>query len=303
MYVSPVIAESVQLEVNCSGTFQRYHLALKHNPNAKKVLFGKNFKPARFLNLQRCSNESNARTGTMAPPLLEEGIFSHGNGSGTNIVDIPKYGRLVTDCAKMRIFADLITRLHVEKHRCLVFCQMTRMLDILEDFLTWKKMSFFRMDGSTSIQDRRYMVDEYQRNDTTFCFLLSTRAGGLGINLIAADTVIFYDNDWNPTMDEQATDRAHRIGQTKPVTVYRILTKGTVEEKIVKRAKQKQNVQSTVYGDTFKLKDVVQLVMDDEVGADADGGGASFIKQKRQRGGGGKKKESVVKESPVKAGG
>jgi len=79
---------------------------------------------------------------------------------------------------------------------------MTRMLDILEDFLTWRKMSFFRMDGSTSIQDRRYMVDEFQRNDNIFCFLLSTRAGGLGVNLIAADTVIFYDNDWNPTMDE-----------------------------------------------------------------------------------------------------
>lgn len=86
------------------------------------------------------------------------------------------------------------------------------------------------------------MVEEYQRNDNVFAFLLSTRAGGLGVNLIAADTVIFYDNDWNPTMDEQATDRAHRIGQTKPVTVYRIITRNTVEEKIVKRAKQKQNV-------------------------------------------------------------
>jgi len=138
------------------------------------------------------------------------------------------------------------------------------MIDILEDFLTWKKMTFFRLDGQTTIQDRRYMVEEFQRNDNIFCFLLSTRAGGLGINLIAADTVIFYDNDWNPTMDEQATDRAHRIGQTKPVTVYRIMTKGTVEERIVKRAKQKQNVQSTVYGDTFKMKDVVQLVMGDE---------------------------------------
>ena len=153
-----------------------------------------------------------------------------------NIVDIPKYGCLVTDCAKMRIYDELVTRLYAEKHRCLVFCQMTRMIDILEDFMTWKKMSFFRLDGSTSIADRRYMVEEYQRNDKIFAFLLSTRAGGLGINLISADTVIFYDNDWNPTMDEQATDRAHRIGQTKPVTVYRIITRGTVEEKIVKRA-------------------------------------------------------------------
>ena len=89
---------------------------------------------------------------------------------------------------------------------------MTRMLDILEDFFTWKKLSYFRLDGQTSTMDRRYMVEEFQRSNDIFAFLLSTRAGGLGINLIAADTVIFYDNDWNPTMDEQATDRAHRIG-------------------------------------------------------------------------------------------
>lgn len=78
---------------------------------------------------------------------------------------------------------------------------MTRMLDILEDFLCWKKYTYFRMDGSTSIPDRRYMVEEYQKNPNIFAFLLSTRAGGLGVNLTAADTVIFYDNDWNPTMD------------------------------------------------------------------------------------------------------
>ena len=83
--------------------------------------------------------------------MLDEGVYNCGGVTGTNVVDIPKYGRLVTDCAKMRIFADLIYRLHAEKHRCLVFCQMTRMLDILEDFLTWKKMSFFRLDGQTTI--------------------------------------------------------------------------------------------------------------------------------------------------------
>jgi len=188
-----------------------------------------------------------------------------GDQTHKKIIEIPKYNRLVTDCAKMKVFADLVMRLHAEKHRCLVFCQMTRMLDILEDFLMWKKMTYFRMDGSTMGMERRFMVEEYQKNDSIFAFLLSTRAGGLGVNLIAADTVIFYDNDWNPTMDEQATDRAHRIGQTKEVTVYRIVTRGTVEEKIVKRAKQKQSVQSTVYGDTFKMKEVVQMVMDDEV--------------------------------------
>ena len=81
------------------------------------------------------------------------------------------------------------------------------------------------------------MVEDFQKNPNVFAFLLSTRAGGLGVNLTAADTVIFYDNDWNPTIDAQAQDRAHRIGQTKPVSVYRLITQGTVEEKIVRRAK------------------------------------------------------------------
>lgn len=86
------------------------------------------------------------------------------------------------------------------------------MLDILEDFMTKKKYVFFRLDGSCNIADRRDMVAEFQVNPKIFAFLLSTRAGGLGVTLTAADVVIFYDNDWNPTMDAQATDRAHRIG-------------------------------------------------------------------------------------------
>ena len=145
---------------------------------------------------------------------------------------------------------------------------MTKMMDILEDFLIWQKYSYFRMDGSTQLQDRRFMVEEFQTNPNIFIFILSTRAGGLGINLIAADTVIFYDNDWNPTMDAQATDRAHRIGQKKKVMVYRLVTKNTVEERILRRARQKENVQSTVYGanlkaDSFSTRDVVDMIIDD----------------------------------------
>lgn len=112
------------------------------------------------------------------------------------------------------------------------------------------------------------MVEEFQSNPNVFVFILSTRAGGLGINLIAADTVIFYDNDWNPTMDSQATDRAHRIGQKKTVHVYRLVTKSSVEERILRRARQKESVQSTVYGanlkaDSFSTRDVVDMIIDD----------------------------------------
>jgi DNA helicase INO80 len=124
---------------------------------------------------------------------------------------------------------------------------MTKMIDILEEYVVRMGYKYFRLDGSSNIADRRDMVVDFQTQEDIFCFLLSTRAGGLGVTLTAADTVIFYDNDWNPTMDAQATDRAHRyplqihylidrIGQDKQVSVYRLVTKGTIEERIVKRA-------------------------------------------------------------------
>lgn len=204
--------------------------------------------------------------------LFEEGLLPElfYNSEGTAEVEVPQFNKLISDCAKLRVLDDLLKRLKEENHRCLIFCQMTKMLDILEDYLSWRKYKYFRMDGSSSIADRRDMVHEFQRNPQVFCFLLSTRACGLGVTLTAADTVIFYDNDWNPTMDAQATDRAHRIGQTKKVSIYRLITKGTVEERIVKRAKQKQNVQATVYsggafkGDVFKPKEVIELLYDED---------------------------------------
>jgi hypothetical protein len=117
----------------------------------------------------------------------------------------------------------------------------------------YRNHKYLRLDGSSKLSDRRDMVEDYQTKPEIFIFLLSTRAGGLGINLTAADTVIFYDSDWNPTMDEQvsiillfliskAMDRAHRLGQTRQVTVYRLITKSTIEERILKRAKQKHAV-------------------------------------------------------------
>ena len=101
---------------------------------------------------------------------------------------------------------------------------------------------YLRLDGNSKISDRRDMVEDFQNRTDIFVFLLSTRAGGLGINLTAADTVLFYEMDWNPTADQQAMDRVHRLGQTKQVTVYRLITKGTIEERILLRARQKHEV-------------------------------------------------------------
>ncbi|PSS01777.1 DNA helicase [Actinidia chinensis var. chinensis] len=135
--------------------------------------------------------------------------------------------------------------------------------------MNYRKYRYLRLDGSSSIMDRRDMVRDFQHRSDIFVFLLSTRAGGLGINLTAADTVIFYESDWNPTLDLQAMDRAHRLGQTKDVTVYRLICKETVEEKILQRASQKNTVQQLVMtgghvqDDLLAPEDVVSLLIDD----------------------------------------
>lgn len=167
---------------------------------------------------------------------------------------VPHLGKLIADSGKMLVLDRLLQRLKAEGHRVLIFSQMRKMIDILQDYMQYRNYRVFRLDGGTDLADRRDMVNEFQSSDRVFAFLLSTRAGGLGITLTAADTVIFYDNDWNPTMDAQAMDRVHRIGQTKQVTVYRLVCRGTVEERILKRARAKFEIQNTVYSGGFKLQ-------------------------------------------------
>ncbi|OAQ75158.1 SNF2 family helicase/ATPase [Purpureocillium lilacinum] len=163
----------------------------------------------------------------------------------TNI-SVPSMRRFVTDSGKLAKLDELLFKLKAEGHRVLLYFQMTRMIDMMEEYLTYRNFKYCRLDGSTKLEDRRDTVHDFQTRPEIFIFLLSTRAGGLGINLTSADTVIFYDSDWNPTIDSQAMDRAHRLGQTKQVTVYRLITRGTIEERIRKRALQKEEVQRVV---------------------------------------------------------
>ena len=143
-------------------------------------------------------------------------------------------------CGKMVLLDKLLPKLRAQGSRVLIFSQMTRVLDILEDYMRLRAMAYCRIDGNTAGEDRdRYMEEYNAPGSEKFAFLLSTRAGGLGINLQTADVVILYDSDWNPQADLQAMDRAHRIGQTKPVRVYRLVTDKTVEEKILERAERK----------------------------------------------------------------
>lgn len=154
---------------------------------------------------------------------------------------------LVYNCGKMVILDKLLPKLQEQGSRVLVFSQMTRMLDILEDYCHWRCYNYCRLDGNTPHEDRQRQINEYNEpNSKKFIFMLSTRAGGLGINLATADVVIIYDSDWNPQMDLQAMDRAHRIGQKKQVRVFRMITENTVEEKIVERAEVKLRLDKLV---------------------------------------------------------
>lgn len=147
---------------------------------------------------------------------------------------------LVYNSGKMMYLDKLLTEMKRRNSRVLIFTQMTRTLDILEDYCTMREYEYRRIDGSTSAAERGEAIDEFNaENSEIFIFLLSTRAGGLGINLATADIVIMYDSDWNPQIDLQAQDRAHRIGQTKQVFVFKFITESTIEEKIIYRALEK----------------------------------------------------------------
>lgn len=154
---------------------------------------------------------------------------------------------LVTNSGKMLALDKLLPKVHEQGSRVLIFSQMTRVLDILEDYCMWRGYEYCRLDGNTPHEDRQQAIEMYNAPDSTkFIFMLSTRAGGLGINLATADVVILYDSDWNPQVDLQAMDRAHRIGQKKAVRVFRLITENTVEERIVERAEMKLRLDSIV---------------------------------------------------------
>lgn len=154
---------------------------------------------------------------------------------------------LVDNAGKMVILDKLLTRMQAQGSRVLIFSQMSRVLDILEDYCVFREYNYCRIDGTTAHEDRIAAIDDYNKPDSEkFIFLLTTRAGGLGINLTSADIVVLYDSDWNPQADLQAMDRAHRIGQTKQVVVYRFITESAIEERVLERAAQKLRLDQLV---------------------------------------------------------
>lgn len=147
---------------------------------------------------------------------------------------------LVMNSGKMVLLDKLLTKLRADGHRVLIFSQMVRMLDILSDYMNLRGYAHQRLDGTVASEARKQSIAQFNKKDSKdFAFLLSTRAGGLGINLETADTVIIFDSDWNPQNDLQAMARAHRIGQKSHVSVYRFVSKDTMEEDVLERAKKK----------------------------------------------------------------
>ena len=154
---------------------------------------------------------------------------------------------LIYNAGKMVMLDKILVRMKKQGSRVLIFSQMSRVLDILEDYCVFREHKYCRIDGSTAHEDRITAIDDYNKpGSEKFIFLLTTRAGGLGINLTSADIVILFDSDWNPQADLQAMDRAHRIGQTKQVVVFRFVTEQAIEEKVLERAAQKLRLDQLV---------------------------------------------------------
>lgn len=161
-------------------------------------------------------------------------------------IQFPDKRLLQYDCGKLQTLDKLLRKLQAGGHRALIFTQMTKVLDILEQFLNIHGHKYLRLDGNTKVEQRQILTDRFNNDTRILAFILSSRSGGLGINLTGADTVIFYDLDWNPAMDKQCQDRCHRIGQTRDVHIYRLVSEHTIEANILRKANQKRMLDDVV---------------------------------------------------------
>lgn len=175
---------------------------------------------------------------------IEEKYCEHSGNPGSGVVTGPDLYRA---SGKFELLDRILPKLKATNHRVLLFCQMTQLMTIMEDYLGWRGFMYLRLDGTTKAEDRGDLLKKFNDPGSEyFLFLLSTRAGGLGLNLQAADTVIIFDSDWNPHQDLQAQDRAHRIGQKNEVRVLRLMTVNSVEERILAAARYKLNMDEKV---------------------------------------------------------
>lgn len=160
---------------------------------------------------------------------------------------------LVKASGKLLVLDAMLAKLKERGHKVLLYSTWTQILDKIEDYLSLRTYKYVRLDGSTKLEDRKENVKQFNTDPEIFLFLLTTRAGGVGLNLMAADTVIIYDPDWNPQMDIQAMARCHRIGQTRPVVIYKLCAKATIDEVIYERAEAKRVLEKAVISKSVKM--------------------------------------------------
>lgn len=232
--------EETIIDVELTTLQKKYYRALYERNRAflTRGLENKNAGPVLLnleMELRKCCNH----------PFLVKGVEiqeAHGGHDDPLRIMIESSGKLV-------LLNKLLEKLKAEGHKVLLFSQMTRMLDILEQFSRTRGYVYERIDGSVRGNARQAAIDRFCDPDAgRFIFLLSTRAGGVGINLTAADTVVIFDSDWNPQNDIQAQARAHRIGQTQEVKVYRLLMRNTYEAAMFARASRKLGLEQAVLG-------------------------------------------------------
>ncbi|CAG9812673.1 unnamed protein product [Phaedon cochleariae] len=156
---------------------------------------------------------------------------------------------LVTSSGKMMVLDVMLSKLKKNGHKVLIFSTLCMTLDLIEEFMIMRDYNYRRLDGAIRLQERGEAINEFNNDPDILAFLVSTRAGGLGLNLTGADTVIFFDRDWNPQADIQAQDRCHRIGQTRPVMVYTLVTKNTIDEQVIDKGYQKRILEKLVIKD------------------------------------------------------
>ncbi|XWS70486.1 hypothetical protein CRYUN_Cryun03dG0052200 [Craigia yunnanensis] len=173
------------------------------------------------------------------------------------------YKQFLESSGKLQLLDKMMIKLKEQGHRVLIYSQFQHMLDLLEDYCTYKNWQYERIDGKVGGAERQIRIDRFNaKHSSRFCFLLSTRAGGLGINLATADTVIIYDSDWNPHADLQAMARAHRLGQTNKVMIYRLITRGSIEERMMQMTKKKMVLEHLVVG-RLKAQNINQEELND----------------------------------------
>jgi helicase SWR1 len=205
-------------------------------------------------------------------------------------IQFPDKRLLQYDCGKLQVLDKLLRKLQAGGHRALIFTQMTKVLDILEQFLNIHGHKYLRLDGATKVEQRQILTERFNNDPRILCFILSTRSGGLGINLTGADSVIFYDQDWNPAMDKQCQDRCHRIGQTRDVHIYRLVSEHTIEANILRKASQKQMLDDVViqegeFTTDYFSKISVRDVLEDKVDFTSEGVAAADAALDRVLGG------------------